>query len=71
MTVLPDDPVAQLILEGRAQTVEEAEILYLDEHIQDVIRLVESNLSDCELRRHPLIQLLFARGSRFWEDALL
>jgi hypothetical protein len=65
------DPVAGLILAGRASTVDEAEELYLDEHLGEVVRLVESDLPEEEFRRHPLIALLLARGSRAPEDALL
>ena len=65
------DPVVDLILAGRASTVDEAEELYLDEHLDEVVRLAESDLSDEEFRRHPLIMLLLARGSRPPEDALL
>ncbi len=65
------DPVAGLILAGRASTVDEAEELYLDEHVGEVVRLVESDLSDEEFRRHPLVALLLARGSPPPEDALL
>jgi hypothetical protein len=65
-----EDPVANLILEGKAATVEEAEELYLDQHLDDVIALVRSDLSDDEFRRHPLISLLLSRGSRAWEDSL-
>lgn len=65
------DPVAALILAGRASTVDEAEELYLDEHLDEVVRLVDSDLSEEEFRRHPLIALLLARGSRPSEDSLL
>lgn len=65
------DPVVDLILAGRAWTVDEAEELYLEEHLDEVFRLVESDLSKEEFRRHPLITLLLARGSRPPEDALL
>lgn len=65
------DPVAGLILAGRASTVDEAEELYLDEHVGEVVQLVESDLPEEEFRRHPLIALLLARGSRPPEDALL
>jgi hypothetical protein len=71
MSVDPMDPIAALILSGRAHTVDEAEELYLDEHLDEVVRLVESDLTDDEFRRHPLIALLFARGSRPLEDSLL
>jgi hypothetical protein len=65
------DPVAALILAGRAHTLDEAEELYLDENLHEVVRLVESGLPDEEFRRHPLIALLLARGSRPREDSLL
>jgi hypothetical protein len=68
---LADDPVAELLLAGRARTVAEAEEMYLDEHLDDVARLVASGLSDAEFRRHPLIALLLARGSRGSEDSLV
>jgi len=64
------DPVADLILEGKASTVEEAEELYLNSHLEEVLQLVESELSEDEFRRHPLIALLLSRGSRGWEDSL-
>jgi len=65
-----DDPVAKLLLEGRAATVSEAERLYLEEHLDTILTLVESDLSEEEFRRHHLIQMLFSHGSRGWEDSL-
>jgi hypothetical protein len=65
------DPVVEILLSGRASSVAEAEELYLDEHLDDVVKLVSSDLSDAEFRRHPLIMLLFAHGSRGWEDSLV
>jgi hypothetical protein len=64
------DPIVELLLSGCAATVEEAEALYLDEHLNDVIALVSSDLPDDEFRRHPLIALLLSHGSRTWEDSL-
>jgi hypothetical protein len=64
------DAVADLILQGRAATVEEAEELYLDEHLHEVITLVDSDMTDADFRRHPLIALLLSLGSRGWEDSL-
>ncbi len=64
------DPVVDLLLCGRASTLAEAEEIYLDEHVGDVARLVATGLSDVEFRRHPLIALLLARGSRGSEDSL-
>jgi len=69
--VTTGDPVADLILAGRADTVDEAEELYLDEHLGEVVSLAESELSEKAFRSHPLIALLLARGSRPWEDSLL
>ena len=64
------DPGVELLLSGRAATVAEAEEMYLDKNLEDVARLVASGLSDAEFRRHPLIVLLLARGSRGFEDSL-
>ena len=66
-----DDPVVELLLTGRADTVDQAERLYLEEHFDEVTRLVNSSLSDEEFRRHPLIAILLGRGSRGWEDSIL
>lgn len=65
------DPVADLLVQGRASTIDAAEELYLDEHLSDLVGLVESDMSDAEFRRHPLVMLLMARGSRPWEDSLV
>ena len=65
-----DDPVAQLLLNGEASTPSEAERLYLERHLDEVLRLVQSPLSDEEFREHPLIRMLFSHGSRGWEDSL-
>jgi len=64
------DPVVSLLLSGRAGSLAEAEELYLDEHLGEVAQLVASPLTDAEFRRHPLIALLLARGSRGSEDSL-
>jgi hypothetical protein len=65
------DPVADLILRGEAATVDEAEELYLDRHLHEIVALVDSALTDAEFRRHPLVALLLSRGSRAWDDSLL
>jgi hypothetical protein len=66
-----DDPIVQLLLDGRAETVDEAEEMYLDASWPALLDLVRSGRSDEELARHPLILLLLSRGSRAWEDSLL
>ena len=63
------DPVAQLLLRGSAETLREAEELYLDSCLPEVVRLLDSELSDEELGRHPLMQMLRSHGSRGWEEA--
>jgi hypothetical protein len=65
------DPIADSILSGRAGSLDEAEEAYLQENLSEVLRLVASDLPDAEFRRHPLIALLLARGSRGHEDSLL
>ncbi len=65
-----DDPVEQLLLDGQAGTPSETEPQYLESHLDEVLRLVESPLSEQEFRRHPLIALLLSHGSRGWEDSL-
>ncbi|MEW6303098.1 MAG: hypothetical protein AB1705_06485 [Verrucomicrobiota bacterium] len=64
------DPLVALLLEGKAQTLHEAQEMYLNSHLADVVALVRSPLSDEEFRRHPLISLLLSCGSRGWEDSL-
>ncbi len=68
---LENDPVIRFLLSGQARTLEEAEEMYLDASLPEVIRLLQSPLSDEELARHPLMVMLRAHGSRSWEDSLL
>jgi hypothetical protein len=70
ITRVSSDPVAQLLLRGRAETLREAEELYLDSCLPEVVRLLQSGLSDEELGRHPLMQMLRSHGSRGWEEAI-
>ena len=70
MTHLSNDPVAQLLLHGEAETLREAEERYLDSCLPEVVRLLQSGLADEELGRHPLMRMLRAHGSRGWEEAV-
>ena len=65
-----NDPVARLLLSGKAKTLREAEELYLDSCLPEVVRLLEAPLSDEALGRHPLMAMLRAHGSRGWEEAV-
>jgi hypothetical protein len=67
---ISSDPVAQLLLSGRAETLREADELYLDSCLPEVVRLLETNLSDAELGRHPLMRMLRSHGSRGWEEPI-
>jgi len=68
---LDDDPITGLLLRGEASTVLEAEEMYLEHCMPEVLRLLESPLSDTELGQHPLMVLFRVHGSRGWEDSLL
>jgi hypothetical protein len=68
---LTDDPVLRLLLNGQAKTLDEAEELYLDASLPEVLELLQGPWSDDELGAHPLMRLLRSRGSRGWEDSLL
>ncbi|HEY7329781.1 MAG TPA: hypothetical protein VH592_19255 [Gemmataceae bacterium] len=70
VTHLSDDPVAQLLLRGEAQTLREAEEMYLDSCLPEVVRLLQSGLSDEELGRHPLMRMLRSHGRRGWDEAV-
>jgi hypothetical protein len=65
-----DEAILEKLLQGKAETAFEAEELYLDESLRQVVELAESELSDDEFRDHPLISLLLSHGSRDWEDSL-
>lgn len=71
ISVIDEDPVLRLLFSGAAETLDEAEELYLDASMPEIIRLLESPLSDQELCNHPLMVLLRSRGSRGWEDSVL
>jgi hypothetical protein len=66
-----DDPVLQLILIGKAKSLDEAEEMYLDESMPQILELLRSSIADDELVRHPILRLLRVRGSRGREDSLL
>lgn len=70
VTRTSSDPVARLLLSGAAETLREAEERYLDSCLPEVVRLLQSGLSDDELGQHPLVRMLRAHGSRGWEEAV-
>jgi hypothetical protein len=66
-----DQAVLDKLLSGAAQTGSQAEQMLLDERLDEVVQLATSSISDADFRNDPLIRLLFAHGSRGWEDSLL
>jgi hypothetical protein len=66
-----DDPVIQLLLRGEALSLHEAEAKYLDAAMLEILALLGGPLSNAELARHPLLNLVLAHGSRGWEDSIL
>ena len=68
---IDDDPVIRLLYRGEARTLHEAEELYLNASMPEILRLLDSPLSDEELCNHPLLLLLRSHGSRGREDSLL
>ncbi|HJZ92136.1 MAG TPA: hypothetical protein VKE40_14770 [Gemmataceae bacterium] len=67
---LESDPVCRLLLSGEAQTVAEAEKMYLELALPEAIALLASGLSDEELGNHPLMVMYRTHGSRGWEDSI-
>jgi len=61
--------IDSFLLSGEATTMAEAERLFLDAHLRDIAELAQ-RLPDEEFRRHELVRLLLAHGSRPWEDSL-
>ena len=66
-----NDPVLQLILSGRAKSLDEAEELFLDESLPTIMELIGSPLGNDELASQPILALLCSRGMRGREDSLL
>jgi hypothetical protein len=66
-----DDPVIGRIVTGRAKDLDEAEGIYLDESLPEILELLKKPIPDAELARHRLLTLLLRRGRRGWEDSLL
>jgi len=46
-----DDPILRLILAGKAKTLDEAEEMYLDESLPEVLELLRRPISDDEAVR--------------------
>jgi hypothetical protein len=61
--------IDELLLSGRAKNAFEAEEMFLDAHLDDIVRLTQL-LDDHEFESHEAIKLLMSHGSRRLEDAL-
>lgn len=62
--------IDELLLSGASQEMGEAEDRFLDGHLAQIVDLV-TTLSDQDFAEHEAVKLLFAHGSRAWEDGLL
>jgi hypothetical protein len=62
--------IDELLLTGKAQTGFEAEEMYLDSHLIELARLA-LELDEKSFKEHEAVKLLFAHGSRPFEDSLL
>lgn len=65
-----NDPVVRLLLNGQAHSMREAEEQFLDDCLPDVVRLLQSSMTDKEIGEHPLMRMLRSHGSCPWEDSL-
>jgi hypothetical protein len=70
IAVVDEDPVLRHLISGEAATLHEAEELYLNRSMPEILRLFDSDLPDEELVNHPLLVLLRSHGSRPWEESL-
>jgi hypothetical protein len=61
--------IDELLLSGQAETAHEAEEIWLDAHLPDLIRLA-TELDEDSFKRHEAVKLLFSHGSRPFEDSL-
>ena len=66
-----DELIEQKLLDGRADTVAEAEEQLLNESWEAVLELAGGPLTNEELGDHPLCRLFRIRGSRPREDDAL
>jgi len=60
--------IDDLLLRGKAATAYEAEEMFLDSHLLDLVQLVKE-LSNDNFERHEAIKLLMSHGSRPREDS--
>lgn len=61
--------IDELLLSGKAQTAHEAEAMFLDAHLVELARLA-IELDEASFKKHEAVKLLFAHGSRPFEDSL-
>jgi hypothetical protein len=64
-----DAQIDDFLLSGRARNAFEAEEMFLDAHLPDIVQLTQL-LDDQEFESHEAVKLLMSHGSRRLEDAL-
>jgi hypothetical protein len=67
----PEMVFLHVILEGKAKDLDEAEELYPDQSLPEVLERLRQPIPDEELARHPLMTLVRVPGSRGCEDSVL
>jgi hypothetical protein len=71
MPDVTDEAIFQLLLQGEAKTLHEAEESYLEAAMPEILKLLGSPLDNAALSKHTLMQLVLAHRSRGWEDSIL
>jgi hypothetical protein len=66
-----DEQILELLLRGEAATLHDAEEMYLNAAIPEILDLLASSLSNEELSEEPILALILSHGSRGWEDSTL
>jgi hypothetical protein len=61
--------IDELLLSGLAHSAHEAEEMFLDAHLSQIVQLARE-LDDEAFERHEAVKLLMAHGSRRLEDEL-
>lgn len=61
--------IDELLLSGRAKSAFEAEEMFLDAHLSELVELVRV-LDDRDFQNHEAVKLLMSHGSRRLEDVV-
>ena len=68
---ITEDAIFQILVRGEASTLHDAEEIYLNRAMPEILELLGGHHSNDRLGQHPLLNLVLAHGSRCWEDSIL